>query len=99
MLSMKPFPKWHQSLKNTTIPLRLSRFLFVCLMLMLFFSAMTSPTNKLTSLLQYRFVRSDSKKNGSQSSDSDTQPPSETSTVPPSTPNKKPLSLQITPGI
>lgn len=64
-----------------------------------------TPSSKLTSLLQYRFVRKGSSptnsppscQNGSQSPGCSTVPPSQTSTIAPSTPDKKPTPLQITP--
>lgn len=60
---------------------------------------MSTPSSKLTTLLQYRFVKKSptGSQNGSQSSGSTTQPPSQSSTVPPSTPDKRPTNLQITP--
>ncbi|XP_053396999.1 SWI/SNF-related matrix-associated actin-dependent regulator of chromatin subfamily A containing DEAD/H box 1A-like [Mercenaria mercenaria] len=59
---------------------------------------MSTPSSKLSSLLQYRFVKkSPGSQNGSQSSGSATQSPSQTSTVPPSTPDKRPANLQVTP--
>ncbi|KAH3725625.1 hypothetical protein DPMN_051473 [Dreissena polymorpha] len=64
---------------------------------------MSGGTSKLTSLLQYRFVRKDgqeqgSSQNGSQSSsDLETLSPSQTSTIPPGTPDKNPLNFHSTP--
>ncbi|KAL4233687.1 ATP-dependent helicase smarcad1 [Mactra antiquata] len=61
----------------------------------------STPSSKLTSLLQYRFVRKDKspRSNGesSQATNGDTQSQSQTSTAPPSGAERKPLSLQMTP--
>ncbi|WAR07391.1 SMRCD-like protein [Mya arenaria] len=64
---------------------------------------MSQPTKRLTSLLQYRFVKKEKSASGSDSSQEislssqETASPSQISTQPPSTPDKTPLSINTTP--